>query len=117
MVRYPDDAKPALDLLRGVGGDELLAAIAGTFLRFAGEQMSKLLDAGGRGAVAEVAGIAHSLKSSSRQLGALALGEACEATEAAGKAGEMELALDGVKAIQRELAAARPWLESLAGDS
>ena len=117
MPQIPDDAKPALDLLRSLGGDDLLASLSRTFLRFAGEEMVKIVAAGRAGDSAAVADIAHSLKSSARQLGALALGEACAATEAAGKAGNAQLALDGVSAIQRELAAATPWLESVAGDT
>jgi HPt (histidine-containing phosphotransfer) domain-containing protein len=69
------------------------------------------------GNIMEVANIAHSLKSSARQLGALDLGEACAVTEAAGKADKTELALEGVQAVQREFAAAKPWLKSLAGEA
>jgi HPt (histidine-containing phosphotransfer) domain-containing protein len=116
MAQIPDDAKPALDQLRSLGGDDLLTAIARTFLEFAEEELAKLVQAARVGDLANVTSAAHSLKSSSRQLGALAFGEACAATEAAGKAGNAELALDGVQAIQREFVAAKPWLESLAGD-
>jgi HPt (histidine-containing phosphotransfer) domain-containing protein len=117
MPQVPDDAKPALDLLRSVGGDELLTAISRTFLDFALEEMAKLVEAEKLRDIATIANIAHALKSSSRQLGAFALGEACADAETAGKEGNAELALDGIKAIQREFAAATPWLESLAGDN
>ena len=78
--------------------------------------LSNLVEEANSGNVPEVASIAHSLKSSARQLGALALGEACAVTEAAGKAGKTEIALDGVGAIQREFATAKPWLKALAGE-
>ncbi len=115
MLQIPDDAKPALDMLRSVGGDEMLAMMMQTFLQFAEERLAKMVEEANLGNIDEVASIAHSLKSSARQLGALALGEACAATEAAGKAGKTTLALEGVGAIQREFSAAKPWLQSLAG--
>jgi HPt (histidine-containing phosphotransfer) domain-containing protein len=117
MPQIPDDAKPALDMLRSVGGDEMLAMMMQTFLQFTEERLAKMVEEANLGNIMEVASIAHSLKSSARQLGALALGEACAVTEAAGKANKTELALDGVGAIQREFAAAKPWLKSLAGES
>ena len=117
MPQIPEDAKPALDMLRSVGGDEMLAMMMQTFLQFAEERLAKMVEEASLGNVPEVASIAHSLKSSARQLGALALGEACAVTEAAGKAGKKELALDGVAAIQREFAAAKPWLRFLAGEA
>jgi HPt (histidine-containing phosphotransfer) domain-containing protein len=117
MPQIPEDAKPALDMLRSVGGDEMLAMMMQTFLQFAEERLAKMVEEASLGNVPEVASIAHSLKSSARQLGALALGEACAVTEAAGKAGKKEIALDGVAAIQREFTAAKPWLRFLAGEA
>jgi HPt (histidine-containing phosphotransfer) domain-containing protein len=114
MSNIPDDAKPALDMLRSVGGDEMLAMMMQTFLQFSEERVAKMVEEANLGNISEVASIAHSLKSSARQLGAHALGEACAVTETAGKAGKTMLALEGVGAIQRELAAAKPWLTALA---
>jgi HPt (histidine-containing phosphotransfer) domain-containing protein len=116
MPQIPDDAKPALDMLRSVGGDEMLAMMMQTFLQFADERLGKMVEEANLGNIAEVAGIAHSLKSSARQLGALALGEACAVTEAAGKDGNKALALHGVTAVRREYAAAKPWLKFVAGE-
>jgi HPt (histidine-containing phosphotransfer) domain-containing protein len=117
MPQIPDDAKPALDILRSVGGDEMLAMMMQTFLRFAEERLAKLVEESQEGHISEVTGIAHSLKSSARQLGAIALGEACALTELAGRTGDAVGATDGVEAIQREFAAAKPWMESLATGS
>jgi HPt (histidine-containing phosphotransfer) domain-containing protein len=114
MTQVPDDARPALDMLRGVGGDEMLAMMMQTFLTFAEERMGKMVEEAAAGNVTEVSGIAHSLKSSARQLGANALGDACALTETAGRRGDSMTALNGVKAIQREFAAARPWMQALA---
>jgi len=114
MTQIPEDARPALDLLRTVGGDEMLAMMMQTFLTFAEERLGKMIEEAEAGNVAEVSGIAHSLKSSARQLGANALGEACALTESAGRRGDPTTALNGVKAIQREFAAARPWMQVIA---
>ncbi|MBI3568179.1 MAG: Hpt domain-containing protein [Gemmatimonadetes bacterium] len=114
MSQVPEDAKPALDLLKSVGGDEMVSMMMQTFIQFAEERLAKLVEEAGNRRISEVASIAHSLKSSARQLGALAMGEACAVTEIAGKSGDMDGALDGVTAIQREYAAAKPWMQALA---
>ena len=110
----PADALPALDMLRSVGGDEMLAMMMQTFIQFAEERLAKLREEAAEGRIGEVAGIAHSLKSSARQLGAHALGDACARTEEAGKTGRDADAISGVSAIQHEYAAAKPWMEALA---
>jgi HPt (histidine-containing phosphotransfer) domain-containing protein len=114
MTLIPEDAKPALDMLRSVGGDEMLAMMMQTFLTFAEERLGKMVEESAAGNVTEVSGIAHSLKSSARQLGANALGDACAVTESAGRSGDATTALNGVKAIQREFVAARPWMQAIA---
>ncbi|HEY4658843.1 MAG TPA: Hpt domain-containing protein, partial [Gemmatimonadaceae bacterium] len=68
MTQIPDDARPALDVLRSVGGDEMLAMMMQTFLQFAEERLGKLGEESQAGHISEVASIAHSLKSSARQL-------------------------------------------------
>lgn len=114
MTAVPEDAKPALEMLRGVGGDEMLAMMMQTFIQFADERMVKMAEESRDGHIAEVAGIAHSLKSSARQLGALAMGEACAATEAAAKAGDAAAAKRGVADVEREYALAKSWMAELA---
>ncbi len=114
MSQVPDDARPALELLRSIGGDEMLAMMMQTFLTFADERLAKLIEEAEAGNISEVAGIAHSLKSSARQLGALAMGEACAATETAGKSGDAAAAVSGVSEIQREYAEAQPWMRAVA---
>ncbi len=115
MSLAPDDAKPALDMLRSVGGDEMLAMMMQTFIDFADEKMTKMSEAASGGDVVEVAAIAHSLKSSSRQLGAMPLGESCEAAEKAGKAGDAAGAASAVADARRDYAAARLWMAAIAG--
>lgn len=115
MSLPPDDAKPALDILRSVGGDEMLAMMMRTFIDFADERMTKMNEAAAAGNVVEVAAIAHSLKSSSRQLGAMPLGESCEAAEKAGKAGDAAGAATAVATAKQDYAAARLWMAAIAG--
>jgi len=117
MPQIPDDAKPALDILRSVGNDEMLAMMMQTFLQFAEERLAKLIEESQAGRISEVTAIAHSLKSSARQLGAVALGEACATTERAGRTGDAAGATAGVESIRREFAAARPWMQGLAKGS
>jgi HPt (histidine-containing phosphotransfer) domain-containing protein len=115
MTETPESAKPALDMLRSVGGAEMVGMLMRTFVQFADERMTKLLEEAAAGRWSEVASIAHAIKSSARQLGALALSDACAATEAAGRKGDPEAAAAGVEQIKSEFAAARPWMDALAG--
>ncbi|MEA3247738.1 MAG: Hpt domain-containing protein [Gemmatimonadota bacterium] len=114
MTDIPEDAKPALDMLRGVGGDQMVAMLMRTFIDFGDERVSKLVEEAENRRWEEVASIAHAIKSSARQLGALALADACAATEEAGRGGDTGKAAAGVTAIREAFAAARPWMQALA---
>ena len=115
MHEIPESAKPALDMLRGVGGDDMVAMLLRTFVQFADERVGKLAEEAGNARWSEVASIAHALKSSARQLGALALADACAETEASGRANDVVKATSGVVAIQQEFVAARSWMDAAAG--
>lgn len=115
MTEIPESAKPALDMLRGVGGDDMVAMLLRTFLQFAEERVGKLAEEAANGRWSEVASIAHAIKSSARQLGAVALADACAETEAAGRSGEIPKTAAGVGAIQKEFTAAKQWMEAAAG--
>ncbi|APR04285.1 EAL domain-containing protein [Thauera chlorobenzoica] len=101
-------AQPALDvavLERLVGEDmgavrALLAKYAGTASAIAAE----LNEAAGAGDFARLAATAHRLKSSSRSVGALALGDHCAELELAGKAADAQ-------AVERHLAQFRILFE------
>jgi HPt (histidine-containing phosphotransfer) domain-containing protein len=114
MSEIPESAKPALDMLRGIGGDEMVAMLLRTFLQFAEERVGKLAEEATNARWSEVASIAHAIKSSARQLGALALADACAETESAGRANDIPTTAAGVTAIQREFAAAKEWMEAAA---
>ena len=58
------------------------------FLQNANEQVTSIGAAAAAGNAKEAAGLAHTLKSAARSVGALALGELCQAIETAGNAGD-----------------------------
>jgi HPt (histidine-containing phosphotransfer) domain-containing protein len=115
MPPIPESAKPALDMLRGVGGDEMVAMLLKTFIQFADERVGKLAEESGGARWSEVASIAHAIKSSARQLGAMGLADACAGVETAGRANDAATAMTGVATIQREYAAARAWMAEASG--
>ncbi|MCC7194756.1 MAG: Hpt domain-containing protein [Gemmatimonadaceae bacterium] len=114
MPEIPEAARPALDMLRGVGGDGMISMLMRTFLDFATERMARLAEEADKGRWDEVASVAHALKSSARQLGAVQLADACAVAEAAGRAGDGATAASGVAAMREAFAAARPWMQELA---
>jgi HPt (histidine-containing phosphotransfer) domain-containing protein len=114
MTAVPDDARPPIDVLRSVGGDDMVAMLMRTFVQFAEERVGKLVEEAGNARWEEVASIAHAIKSSARQLGAVALGDACNDTETAGRVGNAVACQAGVEAIRREFQAARAWMSELA---
>jgi two-component system sensor histidine kinase/response regulator len=114
MTAVPDNARPALDVLKSVGGDDMVAMLMRTFVQFADERVAKLVEEAGHERWEEVASIAHAIKSSARQLGAISLSDACADTEDAGRKGDHAAAATGVTAIQREYQAARAWMDALA---
>ena len=114
MTAVPDDARPAIDVLKSVGGDDMVAMLMRTFLQFAEERVAKLAEEAANERWEEVASIAHAIKSSARQLGAMALGDACAQAEVAGRGGDSAAAQEGVEAIGREFEAARAWMSELA---
>jgi two-component system, sensor histidine kinase and response regulator len=59
------------------------------------------------------AGIAHKLKSSSRSVGALRLGDICAAMEAAGNAGDLAVLRELLPGFQTEMALVEDFLRSL----
>jgi HPt (histidine-containing phosphotransfer) domain-containing protein len=73
---------------RLLGSDtELLNTMLQQFIVLAGGTASKLIAASATGDTAQTAALSHQLKSSARTMGALALGDCCEALEAMALAG------------------------------
>lgn len=101
-------------MLRGVGGDDMVAMLMRTFISFGDERLGKLAEEAANQRWEEVASIAHAIKSSARQLGAIALSDACAETEVSGRSGDHAKAAQGVAAIQAEFVSARIWMQELA---
>ena len=117
MTEVPDDARPALDVLKSVGGDDMVAMLMRTFVQFADERVAKIVEEAGNARWEEVASIAHAIKSSARQLGANSLSDACGVTENSGRSGDNVACAAGVDAVQREYRTARVWMDALASPS
>jgi CheY-like chemotaxis protein/HPt (histidine-containing phosphotransfer) domain-containing protein len=79
---------------------EFLSDFQGSAQRLAAE----IREAHGAGNLAQVGALAHRLKSSSRAIGALHLGEVCAELERAGKLGQDGMVTDAVMRFEEELA-------------
>lgn len=112
MSVEPEEAKESLDMLRSFGGDDLVRSLMTTFLKFVDEQMASAARAAAAGDGAGIARAAHAIKSSSRQLGAFPLGDACEQAESAGvDNADVPGAIAGFEAMKTELELARTWMQ------
>lgn len=113
IAEPPADARPAIDEIRHVGGDELVRELAATFLRFATAHVPRLHEAAEVADLETGASIAHTLKASARQFGAVALAEACASAELAARGGDaagfLARAEDATSAFERT----RPWMQQL----
>ena len=95
-INTPQDAAPALlpvwdaTMLGELVGDNpaMHKRLLEKFLINANEQVLTISVAATEGATDTLAGVAHTLKSAARSVGALVLGELCQAMEAAGKAND-----------------------------
>lgn len=98
-------------LLEITGGDpEFLDDLVDTYLDDAAAQLAALRDAADRGDAEGLVRPAHSLKSNSDNVGALALAARCRELEAAGRSGAVPDAATRVAAIDGEFAAVRDAL-------
>jgi HPt (histidine-containing phosphotransfer) domain-containing protein len=113
-MKPPAEARPAIDELRLIGGDELVREMAGTFSRFAESQVDRLDEASGAGELELVAALAHALHASSRQMGVAALAEAAASAEVASRGRDAAAVEQAVDRSRRALNDARAWLDGLA---
>ncbi len=79
--------------------------LLGKFLVNAEQQVTDIAAAALARDTATLAGIAHTLKSAARSVGALALGERCQSLETAGRAGDENQCSELAAGLQGELAA------------
>ncbi|HEU5284185.1 MAG TPA: Hpt domain-containing protein [Burkholderiales bacterium] len=110
--------RAALDAIRALdegGAAGLLQQVVQLYLESAPRLIAELRRAGADGDATAVRNAAHSLKSSSANVGAVRLAEMCKAIEHAARAGVLRGDLPSVEDIEREFEALRPALEREAG--
>ncbi len=113
-LTYPADARAAVDEIRSIGGEELVREMMGTFVRFASAQVVRLHEAAEHGDLETGATLAHTLKSSARQLGAQHLGEVCSSAELAARGGDAAGFHQWTDEIGVAFSDARTWMAALA---
>jgi HPt (histidine-containing phosphotransfer) domain-containing protein len=107
----------ALENIRALDPDDeegVLADVVGIFLAEAPGQIAGLRAAAESGNAAEVARLAHALKSASQNVGASQLGELCRHMEQHGKAGACEAARATLPTVESHFDATVPLLHALA---
>ncbi|MDD5300922.1 MAG: Hpt domain-containing protein, partial [Gallionella sp.] len=109
----PSSAPVDVNVLKALIGDD--AALIREFLHdfhlSATKIAAELRAACAAGEAATAGALAHKLKSSSRSVGALALGELCAAMEKAGKAGDAETLAVLLPKFEQELAGVEGFLD------
>ncbi len=102
----------AIERLRRLGGEKLLQQLIDLFVRQTPERIARARAGGATGDGAAVRMPMHALKSSSGQLGAMAMMALCERLEEMGEAnrlGDVNARLDELEA---EYARVKSWLEA-----
>src|SRR3546814_385352 len=114
-VAIPDAAAVDVNVLKAlVGGDEATVhELLAEFQAMSWQEAAALHRAFDAGDIALTGSIAHKLKSSSRSVGALGLGEACAKLENAGKAGDKDAVRVGMQQFDVALAAVDNALNGL----
>jgi HPt (histidine-containing phosphotransfer) domain-containing protein len=111
MVTPPIDAATLANLLEATGGDEAFVdELVDTYLAEGDRLIGDLVTAAEAGAVGDLVLPAHSLKSSSQNVGALELGELCRRLEEEARGGAVVDPVDRAEEIRRAFAEARAAL-------
>jgi signal transduction histidine kinase/DNA-binding response OmpR family regulator len=108
----PIDASVLENIAKLGGGDELVDRIVRIYLADSSERLTALRAAAGRGDQAEVARAAHSLKSSSANVGAAGLAALCRRLELAGRAGTLPQEADLLAEVESEYSAVAAHLSA-----
>lgn len=110
MQEIPEPVRVALDGLRALGGDGLVRQMVAVFNEHSSERIRLLQEAADRGDLKSVAEAAHTLKGSARQLGLIALADACLAVEMAAKGSDLEGTQTLAAAVHETYTTAAEWL-------
>ena len=111
-MTLPTIDQAAFDHLLEITGDDLefVDELIDTYLADASVQLDAMQAAASSGDAAALVGPAHSLKSSSANVGAMALADICRALEAAARTGVVPDAMERVTACGQAFADARSAL-------
>ncbi len=109
--------RSVLEGLRELGDQELLAELADLFLEDAPPKLEALREAIGSGDASSVGQVAHALKGSSGNMGALRMSTICAELEDAGHSGELERALVLAERLKAEYGRVRSALKAEMGRS
>jgi PAS domain S-box-containing protein len=107
-----------LNLLRGEHGEDdpdLLGRVIGLYVQESPNEIARLAQAVSSGDAAQIRRTAHSLKSSSANVGATTLSQQCAALEAAGHSGNLELARETYAKLAAEHARVQTALKAELG--
>jgi HPt (histidine-containing phosphotransfer) domain-containing protein len=116
MPEQPIDASAFAELLENVGGDrEFLAELVGTYVSDSPRLFAELRAAIAAGDAEVARRSAHSLKSTSASMGALALSRLCREIEMAAAAGSLAELEASVEPAEAEYGRAAAELRRLAG--
>lgn len=113
MSAEADDAvaaRAAVERLRRFGGERLLRDMGAIFLDALPEGLATARRALAEGDAAGVGQVAHSLKSSAGQMGAVVVERLCQAMEAASRTGDLPALAALLGEAEREGAAYARWL-------
>ena len=105
----------ALDNIRSLDPDGeagVLREVIGIYIEEAPGHLASLRQALSTRDAAELARVAHAMKSASHNVGASQLGEACRQLEHASRAGDMDAATDGVATIETQYLGVLPLLRA-----
>jgi CheY-like chemotaxis protein/HPt (histidine-containing phosphotransfer) domain-containing protein len=105
-----ESERAALAQLRGLGGEPLVNQLAALFLEQTSERLSAARAAVAQRDIGAVAASAHSIRSSSAQLGARDLVAACELLEEAAESGDLPGAALELTGVTDAFDAFRAWL-------
>jgi HPt (histidine-containing phosphotransfer) domain-containing protein len=101
-----------LEGLRSLGDEELLAELAQLFLEDVPPRLEALREAIGGGDAASVGRVAHVLKGSSGNMGALRMSAICSELEDAGHSGKLQEAAGLAERLEAEFGRVLPALEA-----
>lgn len=110
--------RPVLEKLRGLspdGGNEILVKVVAAYLVASAENMDSVRKAVAEEDVILLRAAAHTLKSSSASLGALAFSRICADIELAARAKDFAAGCKRVAALEDEYARVREELETVEG--